>query len=185
VPVVPPSSRGADANPHGLALALGCVAWTVDPRLCGSTASDTSGTLHGGGVYLTAGQVITRLAEYVVTGGTGMTHGFLCVYSLDGATLYAQTADFTAAWQATGAWAEAALTAPWTVPVSGGYAFCDVLATGTTMPTVLVGETGNGARNTLPSGSNIAINPANTGLIAPPASFTPGNSSFVRCIVAR
>ena len=85
-----------DAN--ALARASGLVAWTSDPALIVTQDSDSSGSAHGGSVYLTKNQVVTSLSEFVVAEGAGMTHGEYAIYDKN-LNLVAQTADMPASFE--------------------------------------------------------------------------------------
>ena len=148
-------------------------------------AKDTSGTIHGSSVRLTAGQVVTSLSELVVTAGAGVTIGRYAIYDKN-LSLVASTANSPASFEVTGQWVELPLTTPYTVPTTGLYYFVDLIAATTTTPVVgLIGfNTGTEARGTLPGGAlrNLAAGPALTSF---PATLTPNPTSITRAILAR
>ena len=58
-----PAGPEGPSSPNALAAASGLVAWTADPALVSTTRTDSSGTLHGGSVWLNEGDTINWLAE--------------------------------------------------------------------------------------------------------------------------
>ncbi len=182
-PTGPTGAPGADGT-NGLAQASGLVAWTADPSQILQTSTDTSGTIHGGSVLLAQGQVITSLAELVVTAGVDMTHGMFAIYDKN-LHLVAQTADTPAAFQVGNQWVELSLTAPYTVPASDRYYFVDLLAATTTMPAI--GDVTSGttsARNILPGG--VPRDVSGSGPFTTfPATLTNSGTGITRYIVAR
>jgi hypothetical protein len=180
----PAGPAGADGS-TALAQGSGLVAWTADPAQILQSGVDSNGSIHGASVLLTAGQVITSLAELVATAGVAMTHGMFAIY--DGnLNLVAQTADTPAAFEVTNQWAELSLTSAYTVPSTGRYYFVDLLAAATSMPAI--GNIGSlsatSARNILPGGVPRGVN-GGSGLSAFPATLTNAGSGISRCIVAR
>lgn len=149
----------------------GLVAWTVDPVLTAGQIADSSGSIHGGSVWLNAGDTVSWLAEVVVSDGVGMTHGGFAIYdsNLD---LVSQTADTPGAFQTapTDSWVKLPLTTPYTVPSSGIYYLVDLLA-GSTMPRIGIAASSSNVlkgASLLPSGvprgvavSNVTTFPSN------------------------
>jgi hypothetical protein len=176
-------ATGPDGS-TALAQASGLVAWTNDPALMLQSGQDTNGSIHGGSVLLTKGQVITKLAELVATAGAGMTHGMYAIYDQN-LNLVAQTADTPAAFAVTDQWVQLPLTSPYTVPATGIYYFVDLLA-GTTMP--FIGTIGiqpaTEARNTLPGGVARNVHHNVNGISAFPATLANDGTGISRCIVA-
>lgn len=172
------------ADPNALAESLGFVAFAGgDPALIVQAAQDSSGSVHGSGVWLPGGKTISRIADFVTVAGAGMAHGILGLFD-SAFNLLAQSADTPAAWQTTG-WVELPLVTPYTTPAAGIYYVADLLA-GTTMPT-----TGNGgsfspanARSQLPGGVWRFFNMAGP-LTAFPAQLTPAISGLVRIFTLR
>jgi len=167
-----------------LAQASGLVAWTSDPGLISTARTNTSGTSHGGSVWLEQGQTISWLAELVTAPGVGMTHGAYGIYDSN-LHLVAQTADTPNVFEtaAAGTWVRLYLTNPYTIPTSGLYYLVDLFA-GSTMPTIGV-VTYNSAltgRNVLPSGVARAVRSG--GLSALPSTFTNTGTDETRCILA-
>jgi hypothetical protein len=128
--------------------------------------------------------VSNHLSELVTSAGAGMTHGAYAIYDSN-LNLVAQTADTPAAFQVSNQWVELPLTSPYTVPSTGLYYFVDLLASGTTMPTIgIVGsQSATSARTTLPSGTPELIHVS--GVSAFPATITNTSSGITRCIIAR
>jgi hypothetical protein len=131
----PQGPAGTNAA-NALAQASGLVAWTSDPALISTTRTDSSGTIHGGSVWLNQGDTINWLAELVTANGSALTHGAFAIYdsNLD---LVAQTADNPAAFASAPAdtWVKLSLTSPYTAPSSGLYYLVDLLADGTSCRT--------------------------------------------------
>ena len=179
-PVGPEGPSSANA----LAEASGLVAWTADPALISTTRTPSSGSSHGGSVWLNQGDAVNWLAELVTADGSGMTHGAYAIYDSN-LHLVAQTADTPSAFQTAQAdsWVELPLTSTFTVPASGLYYLVDLFA-GTTTPTVGV-VTYNSAlpgRNVLPNGVPRAVRGA--GLSAFPSTLTNTSTDETRCILA-
>jgi hypothetical protein len=78
-PAGPRGRRGPSAA-NALARASGLVAWTSDPALISTSIVDSSGSIHGGSVWLNKGQKIGWLAELVIAHGSGMRHGAFAIY---------------------------------------------------------------------------------------------------------
>lgn len=181
-PAGPAGPAGPD-DQNGLPAVSGLIAWTSDPAHITANSIDSTGSMHGGEVSLTKGQVIKSLSELVITAGAGMTHGMFAIY--DGnLNLVAQTADNPAAFQVTNQWATIALTAPYTVPASGRYYLVDLLA-GATMPGIGndASLAGSSARNVLPNGVPRNINVAGPNS-APPTKATNNGTGITRSIIA-
>lgn len=180
-PVGPQGPSSANA----LAQASGLVAWTSDPALISTTRTGSSGTIHGGSVWMNQGDTINWLAELVTADGSGLTHGAFAIYD---ANLHrvAQTADNPDAFATAPAssWVKLSLTAPYTVPSSGLYYLVDLLA-GTTTPTVGVVALNSAlvGRNVLPNGIARAVRQG-TGLSAFPSTLISSSTDETRCILA-
>jgi len=180
-PTGPAGSSAANALAH----ASGLVAWTADPALISTTRTDSSGTIHGGSVWLDQGDTINWLAELVTANGSTLTHGAFAIYD-SSLHLVAQTADTPSAFAAAPAdsWVELSLTSPYTAPASGLYYLVDLLA-GTTTPTIGV-VTFNAAlpgRNVLPNGVPRGVRQG-SGLSAFPSTLTNSSTDETRCILA-
>ena len=87
--------RGFPGSANALAQASGLVAWTSDPALISTSIADSSGSIHGGSVWLSRGSRIVWLAELVASGGSGITHGAYAIYDSH-LHLVARTADHPA-----------------------------------------------------------------------------------------
>jgi hypothetical protein len=170
---------------NALAQASGLVAWTIDPSLISTTRTDSSGTIHGGSVWLDKGDTITWLAELVTADGSALTHGAYAIYDSD-LHLKAQTADSPNAFATAAAdsWVELPLTSPYTVPSSGLYYFVDFFA-GATTPTIAVAVSAAPlpARNVLPNGVPRGVRDG-MGLSAFPDPLVNSSSDETRSIVA-
>lgn len=168
---------GVNAHAEG----LGLKAWTFHPSQ--ATFAGTQANTHLGSVYLKKGTVIKYLSVPVTVAGATMTFAKLGIYD-SGLNLVAQTADMSAAFQATG-WIEGALTQPYVVPSSGIYYLASGF-TGTTLPTVLnVQQNGAVVGSALPGGARLGVHAAvPSGALPNPA---PSVSTFSNCplIVAR
>ncbi len=175
---------GQDGS-NALAKASGLVAWTADPALIAVEGTDTSGSVHGSSVVLSAGDVVTKLAELVVEPGVGTSHGAYAVYDKN-LHLVASTADTPAAFNVTDQWVELPLTSPYTVPATGLYYFADLFAATTTTPKIgmIAFNTATDARSILPGGvpRNVHAIPA---VPAFPATLVNDGTSATRGIVAR
>lgn len=181
-PQGPQGQSGANA----LAQASGIVAWTADPSLITQSIQDTSGTIHGGSVWLAQGQTINWLAEFVEADGSGMTHGAYAIYNSQ-LQLVAQTADNPSAFENATAdsWVQLSLTSPYTVPASGLYYLVDLVA-GSTVPFIgVVFNTGQVARNELPNGVfreiRAVADPTTGGF---PSMLSNTGTSETRCMLA-
>jgi len=182
-PAGPPGPSGANT----LAQASGLVAWTSDPALINATAADSSGSIHGGSVWLQQGKTIKWLAEFLNAQGSGMTHGGFAIYNAN-LQLVAQTADSPSAFQTTpnGSWVKLSLTSPYTVPSSGLYYFADLFA-GSSPPSMGIVELSNASlsgRNVLPSGVPRAIRATGSAYTAFPATLTNSSTDETRSILA-
>jgi Collagen triple helix repeat (20 copies) len=170
---------------NALAEASGLVAWTVDPALISTTRTPSSGSVHGGSVWLNQGETINWLAELITANGSGLTHGAFAIYDAS-LNLIAQTADNPNAFATAPAdsWVQLPLTSPYTVPASGLYYFVDLLA-GATNPTVGVAvyNSALAGRNILPNGVPRAIR-AGSGLSAFPSTLVNTGTDETRCIIA-
>jgi hypothetical protein len=170
---------------NALAEASGLVAWTSDPALISTTRTPSSGSVHGGSVWLNQGETINWLAELITANGSGLTHGAFAIYDSN-LHLVAHTADNPNAFATAPAdsWAELSLTSPYTVPASGLYYFVDLLA-GATNPTVgvVAYNSALAGRNILPNGVPRAVR-AGSGLSAFPSTLTNTGTDETRCIIA-
>ena len=184
-----PEGPAGPSDPNALAEASGLVAWTSDPGLITTRQTNTSGSIHGGSVYLEKGDTIHWLAEFVLADGSGMTHGAYAIYdsNLD---LVAQTVDDPDAFETApvgtiGTWVELALTSPYTAPASGLYYFVDFVA-GTTRPTVGVVNISSGfdARNVLPNGVARGVRGGASPYSAFPSTLTLGGTNETRSMLA-
>jgi hypothetical protein len=180
-----PAGPAGSSAANALAQASGLVAWTADPALISTTRTDSSGTIHGGSVWLNQGDTISWLAELVTADGSALTHGAFAIYD-SSLHLVAQTADTPNAFATAPAdsWVELSLTSPYTAPSSGLYYLVDLLA-GTTTPTIGV-VTFNAAlpgRNVLPSGVPRGVRQG-SGLSAFPSTLTNSSTDETRCILA-
>lgn len=164
--------------------AVGFLGWTGDPANIFQTALDSTGSIHGGGIWLPAGATVSRIAELVSAAGVAMTHGIFGLFD-SAFNLLAQSADTPAAFQAAG-WVELPLLAPYTTPAAGIYYLADLLAAGTTMPsTGNMGSLGTtNARSLLPDGIWRYFTMAGP-LAAFPSPLTPAISGVTRCLLCR
>jgi hypothetical protein len=187
-PQGPQGPAGTDSA-NALAEGSGLVAWTSDPALMSTTRTDSSGTLHGGSVWLNQGDQINWLAELITANGSALTHGGFAIYDSNW-QLVAHTADDPApfATATAPAWVKVPLTSTFTAPASGIYFFADLLA-GTTTPTVGVVSYNSAswasARNVLPNGVRRGVrslSDSNTGSF--PQTFGNTSTDETRCIVA-
>lgn len=180
-----PKKHVGSSTANALAQASGLVAWTVDPALISTTRTGTSGTIHGGSVWLKRGDTINWLAELVTANGSGLTHGAFAVYD-SSLKLVAQTTDKPTAFASASAdtWVKLPLSARYTVRSSGLYYLVDFLA-GTTTPTVGIATINSalGGRNLLPSGVPRGVRDG-ASLSAFPSTLTNSSTDETRCILA-
>lgn len=180
-----PQGPTGPSSVNALAEASGLVAWTSDPALISTTRTPSSGSAHGGSVWLNQGETINWLAELITANGSGLSHGAFAIYDSN-LHLVAQTADNPNAFATAPAdsWVELSLISPYTVPASGLYYFVDLLA-GTTNPTVgVVGyNSALAGRNILPNGVPRAVR-GGSGLSAFPSTLTNTGTDETRCIIA-
>lgn len=183
-----PAGTAGTQGPTGanaLAQASGLVAWTTDPGLISTARQDSSGTVHGGTVWLAQGQTIHWLAEFLTADGYDMTHGQFAIYD-SSLHLVAETADDPDAFHTApvDTWVKLSLTSPYTVPASGLYYLVDFLA-GSSTPTmgVAVYAAGLGARNGLPDGVARAVRDG-SGLTALPSTLANTGTDETRCMLA-
>jgi Collagen triple helix repeat (20 copies) len=174
-------ANGANALPES----SGLVAWTADPAFISTGVADSSGSIHGGSIWLEKGNTIHWLAEVVTAHGSGMTHAGYAVYN-SSYKLVAHTADTPGVFNTATAntWVKLNLTSAYTAPASGRYYLVDLLA-GTSPPTIgIVGQnaTLNGA-NTLPSGVPRGIR-GGSGFTAFPSTIARTPTDETRCMVA-
>jgi hypothetical protein len=147
---------------------------------------DSSGSIHGGSVWLNKGNKISWLAELIVARGSRMTHGAFAIYDAN-LHLVARTSDKPSAFQTAPAdsWVKLPLTRPYTATASGRYYFVDLLA-GATVPRIaIVGRSAAvlpGA-NVLPTGVPRAVG-GGPGLSAFPSTLANKGSGLTRCILA-
>lgn len=100
-------------------ISQGLVVQSFDRNILISNAQAlASGQMNGAGVYLFAGDVITNAHWEVYVAGTSVTIGRVGLYNTAG-TLLASSANDTAIWTATAGMRTKALSAPYTVLVSG------------------------------------------------------------------
>jgi hypothetical protein len=182
-----PGARGPRGFPgpeNALAQVSGLVAWTADPALISTVVADSSGSIHGGSVWLSRGDRIAWLAELVVSGTSGITHGGYAIYDSH-LHLVARTADHPGSFQvgSKAQWVKLSLTSPYTVPASGLYYFVDLLA-GTRTPRIAVVTKHRpvSVRNVLPSGVPRGIRAAY--FSAFPATLRNTGTDETRSIVA-
>jgi hypothetical protein len=177
--------RGFPGSANALAQASGLVAWTSDPALISTSIADSSGSIHGGSVWLSRGSRIVWLAELVASGGSGITHGAYAIYDSH-LHLVARTADHPSSFQ-TGSrarWVKLALTSPYTVPASGLYYFADLLA-GARPPRIAVAVRASqlSVRNLLLNGVPRGIS-GGPGFSAFPATLRNKGTGLTRSIAA-
>ena len=177
--------RGFPGSANALAQASGLVAWTSDPALISTSIADSSGSIHGGSVWLSRGSRIVWLAELVASGGSGITHGAYAIYDSH-LHLVARTADHPSSFQ-TGSkarWVKLPLTSPYTVPASGLYYFADLLA-GARPPRIAVAVRASplSVRNLLPNGVSRGIS-GGSGFSAFPATLRNRGTGLTRSIAA-
>jgi hypothetical protein len=180
----PRGFRGPSA-PNALAEASGLVAWTADPALLSAGVADSSGSIHGGSVWLNQGQKITWLAEFVLTHGGGMTHAAYAIYD-ERLHLVARTADRPSAFQTTAnnQWVKLSLSSPFKVPASGRYYLVDLLAASAPPRVGIVGDwTPLTEASVLPGGVPRSIR-GGSGLSDFPATLTNTRTAETRCMLA-
>jgi hypothetical protein len=180
-------ARGAagPSSANALAQASGLVAWTSDPAQMSTGVADSSGSIHGGSIWLDKGNTLHWLAELVVAHGSGMTHAEYAVYN-SSFKLVARTADTPAVFNtaAANSWVKLNLTSAYTAPASGRYYLVDLLA-GSTPPKIGIAAqnaTLNGA-NVLPNGVPRGIR-GGTGFAAFPSTLPRTPTDETRCMVA-
>ena len=184
-PAGPKGPAGSSAA-NALAQASALVAWTSDPALVSASVVDSSGSIHGGSVWLHKSDKISWLAELVVAHGSGMTHGAFAIYDAN-LHLVARTGDNPSAFQSARAdsWVKLSLTSPYTVTASGRYYFVDLLA-GSKLPSIgIVARNASvltGA-NVLPTGVPRGVT-AGAGFSAFPTTLTNKSTGLTRCVVA-
>jgi hypothetical protein len=184
----PPGPRGLPGSSatNALAQASGLRAWTSDPALVTASVVDSSGSIHGGSVWLSRGDRISWLAELVVAHGSGMKHGAFAIYDAN-LRLRTRTGDIPSVFQTARArsWVRLSLARPYIVPASGRYYLVDLLA-GSRLPRIgVVGRTGAVLRgaNVLPDGVPRGLSPG-PGFSAFPARITNRGTGLTRCIIA-
>lgn len=156
------------------------------PALVAASVVDSSGSIHGGSVWLHKGDKISWLAELVAAHGSGMTHAAFAIYDAN-LHLVAQTADKPSAFQTAGtdSWVKLSLTSRYMVPVSGRYYLVDLLA-GSNLPRVgVVARSASvlAGASVLPTGIPRGIS-AGSALSAFPSTLTDKGSGLSRCILA-
>lgn len=152
---------------------------------CAPTVQSVVATqiLYGSMGGLVAGDVVTNLIANVITAGVGTapTSIFVAIYKTDG-TLMASSGNLAASaiWTTVG-WAIAPLSAPFTVPTSGGYYFC-LLQDGVFATTAM--QIHRGTQTTAVDQSLIAgkarpcvLQTGRTALPSP-ATFTPSTGNY-------
>jgi hypothetical protein len=153
--------------------------------LISTTRTPSSGSIHGGAVWLNQGSKINWLAELITANGSGLTHGAYAIYDSN-LQLVAQTADNPNAFATAPAdsWVKLSLTSTYTVPTTGLYYLVDLLA-GTTNPTVglVAYNSALAGRNVLPNGVPRAVR-GGGGLSAFPSTLTNTSTDETRCILA-
>jgi hypothetical protein len=177
--------RGFPGTANALAQASGLVGWTSDPALISTNVTDSSGSIHGGSVWLARGARIVWLAELVTSGGSGITHGAYAIYDAH-LHLVAKTADHPSSFQigSTARWVKLALTRPYTVPASGLYYFVDLLAGRRPPGIAVVGSSSHlRVRHILPNGVVRGIR-GGSGFSAFPATLRNTGTGITRSIVA-
>ena len=181
-----PRGRRGPSVANALARASGLVAWTSDPALISTSIVDSSGSVHGGSVWLNKGQKIGWLAELVIAHGSGMRHGAFAIYDAS-LHLVARTGDRPSAFQTAPAdsWVKLSLTRPYTTPASGRYYLVDLLA-GSTIPRIgIVARSASvltGA-SVLPTGVPRGVGEG-PGLSTFPPTLANKGSGVARCILA-
>ena len=176
--------RGWPGSGDPLAQASGLDGWTSDPALLSSSHAASSGSIHGGSVWLNRGSEISWLAEVITQGGSGMTHAAYAIYDAH-LHLVARTADSPSSFQggSTARWVKLPLTTPYAVPASGLYYFVDLLA-GARPPQVAVAVRNRAltVRNDLPNGVPRGIR-GGSGFSTFPAALRNTGTDETRAIV--
>jgi hypothetical protein len=107
---------------------------SFDLALAAWPNTPASGLMHAVGIPLQVGTTVATMTCAISGAGTGVTHGFLALYS-PASVLLAQSADTPASFQGTGL-VSLAMTASTTVATTGLYYGAVLVTTGTTMPTL-------------------------------------------------
>ena len=131
--------------------AQGLVSQNFDRALSSSNLTLTDGTAYGVLLPVAPNMILTNAVIQIQAAGNGTTHGFVALFSLDGTTRYAVTADTTTPLNSTGTKVIAFAT-PYTV-ASGVTALYAVIVsnTNTTVATLLTAaaqQTGAAALST-------------------------------------
>lgn len=116
--------------------AQGLIAQNHDRSASGNTFLLVGGSAYAMLVGLRAGDTITNGYVQCTTAGTGTSLFKLGIYSLDGTTKYASSADQSALF-GTASVKTIPLSASWTAPADGGYYVVVVSTAATTLPTLL------------------------------------------------
>lgn len=179
-PLITGASAGSTVSVGGISLPAAepaikasgqaIVAQTHDRVIAASSLASTSGELRVSAIALVAGQVVTNLLCIVGLAGAGMTHGYLCLYSVANPRL-ALSADSPTSFQGTGL-ITLAMTVAYTVPATGLYYAGFLGTTGTSMPNI-VGVTNGTTAATIAVGTGSAPMTHQTGLTSPPDPMVP------------
>ena len=122
-------------SPNALAQALGFVAWTIDPIF--PTFSGTQANVHLGGVYFSAGDIVSGILVPVTSAASGITGSYVGIYD-SGLGLEVSSPNIAATiGTLTNQWVPCAFSTPWTAPYSGLHYLGSSFTAGTTLPGVL------------------------------------------------
>lgn len=159
-------------NPNFLANEAGFLAWTLDPGIATTSTTPVSGELVGTVVYLSAGNMISEIAEYESATGSSVTHAWFALYDHD-YNLVAETADSPGSFSGVG-WVTLPLTTPYLVPTAGYYYVADLFIA--TTPPTMERAIATASPSLLDYPGGFRIGWLQTGLSGLPNPATPANS---------
>ena len=147
--------------------AQGLVSQAFERINADSNLTLTGGTAYGVLIPVYPGQVLTNAVIQVQAAAASQTLGKVGIYSLDGTTLYASTANQTTAWQSTGT-KVTAFSSAYTVAAGVVAVYAVVVAAGGTVVTLTTGPAmqtgaaavGSGAFPVVTGGTGLSDLPA-------------------------
>jgi hypothetical protein len=149
----------------------GWLAANMDASTVAGTGQPASGVLHVERVYLPRLSLVTNIVHVVTTAGATFSNANkLAIYSDDGLTKLAETADLAGVWNSTGS-KTSPLTAPVTLPQ--GFYRVVFLSNATTPTTFRAGQATAATANAGLSAANSIGGTTGSGLTALPANFDP------------